>query len=52
MGTGTTKAQEHEQMPIQELGPESWRVAYEGDPLTPACEAQTEEDARHRDEGA
>lgn len=52
MGTGTTKAQEHEQMPIQELGPESWRVAYEGDPLTPACEAQTEEEARHSDEVA
>lgn len=39
-------------MPIQELGPESWRVAYEGDPLTPACEAQTEEEARHSDEVA
>ena len=52
MGTGSTKAQEHEQMPIQELGPESWRVAYEGDPLTPACEDQTEEEARRSDEVA
>ena len=52
MGTGTTKAQEHEQMPIQEIAPDSYRVAYEGDPLAPVCEAQTEEEARRSDEVA
>lgn len=47
-----TAAAEHEQMPIQEIGPDSYRVAYEGDPLAPVCEDQTEEEARRSDEVA
>ena len=43
---------EHEQMPIQEIAPDSYRVAYEGDPLAPVCEDQTEEEARRSDEVA
>ena len=51
MATQTATA-EREQMPIQEIAPDSYRVAYEGDPLAPACESQTEEEARHSDEVA
>ena len=47
-----TATAEHEQMPIQEIGPDSYRVAYEGDPLAPVCEDQTEEEARRSDEVA
>ena len=34
------------------MRPDSYRVAYEGDPLAPVCEAQTEEEARRSDEVA
>ena len=43
MATQTATA-EREQMPIQEIASDSYRVAYEGDPLAPVCEDQTEED--------